>query len=255
MESRCSCDLKFQSNLCFNCDLPAHTVRSLVPMGVNNYPKTPSTVEKLAVAGWFHYGCYGIIRHKVHIPSVLRLVNTGIQILVDKICIFVMEHVGQFEISSMCHLVDDTLESPSHSGHCNHQDWLIGWYRCWMPMWWWCCLYLQQVAGHRIESLQWILLQCFTDNAGKVVVRQITHSSMVFSYKMDSANPITTFSVTKLQSIAAATDVKVFRRLISSAISSPGISASQTHHLMMNYVAQTWCTRNSVPGWPGFESL
>ena len=56
---------------------------------------------------------------------------------------------------------------------------------------------------------------------------------------MDSGNPITTFSVTDLQSIAAATEVKVFPRPMSSATCAPGISVSQTHLLTMNHMAQT----------------
>jgi len=72
---------------------------------------------------------------------------------------------------------------------------------------------------------------------------------------MDSGNPITTFSVTNFQSIAAATEVKVFPRPISSATSAPGISASQTQLLTMNQMAQTWCGRNLVPGRPGIDYL
>jgi hypothetical protein len=36
----------------------------------------------------------------------------------------------------------------------------------------WCCLYQQQVVGHRIQSLEQIPLPLFTVNAGKVVLRQ-----------------------------------------------------------------------------------
>jgi hypothetical protein len=67
----------------------------------------------------------------------------------------------------------------------------------------------------------------------------ITHCSRIFPYEMDSGNPITTFSVRNLQSIAAATEVKVNPRPISSASSAPGISASQIHLLTMNQMAQT----------------
>jgi len=88
---------------------------------------------------------------------------------------------------------------------------------------------------------------------GKSLCAKITHSSRVFPHKMDSGNPITTFSVTNLQSIAAATEVKVFPRPISSATSAPGISASQTHLLTMNQMVHTWCARNLVPGRPGIE--
>ena len=36
----------------------------------------------------------------------------------------------------------------------------------------WCWLDLQQAAGHRIQSLEWIPLSFFTDNAGKAFVRE-----------------------------------------------------------------------------------
>jgi len=90
---------------------------------------------------------------------------------------------------------------------------------------------------------------------GKSLCAKITHSATVFSHKIDSGNLITTFSVTNLQGMAAATEVKVFSRPLSSATSAPGISASQTHLLKMNQMAQTWCTKNFVQGRPGIESL
>jgi len=90
---------------------------------------------------------------------------------------------------------------------------------------------------------------------GNTFCARLTHSSSVFPHKMDSGNPITIFSVTNLQSIAAATKLKVFPRPISSATSAPGISVSQTHLLTMNHIGQTWCTRNLVPGRPGSEYL
>jgi len=84
---------------------------------------------------------------------------------------------------------------------------------------------------------------------------KITHSLQLCHQQMDSGNPSTTFSVTNLQNIAAATEVKVFPRPISSATSAPGISAFQTHLLMMNHLAQSWCARNLVLGRPGIEHL
>jgi len=90
---------------------------------------------------------------------------------------------------------------------------------------------------------------------GKSLCAKITHSSRLFPHKMDSGTPITTFSVTNLQSIAAATEVKVFPRPISSDTSAPGISASQTNLLTMKQMAHTWCTRNLVLGRPGIEYL
>jgi len=72
---------------------------------------------------------------------------------------------------------------------------------------------------------------------------------------MGTGNPITTFSVTNLQRVAAATEVKVLPRPISSATSAPGISPSQTHLLKMNQMAQTSSARNLVKGRPGIVFL
>jgi len=88
---------------------------------------------------------------------------------------------------------------------------------------------------------------------GKSLTTKITHSSRVFPHKMDSGKPITTFSVSSVQIIAAETEVQVFPRPISSTTSAPGISASPTHLRTMNQMAQTWCARNLVPGKPGIE--
>ena len=71
---------------------------------------------------------------------------------------------------------------------------------------------------------------------------------MVFPHKIDSGNPITTFPVSSLHIIAAATEVTVFPRPISSSTSAPAISASQTPIHTMNEMAQIWCARNLVPG-------
>jgi len=49
MESRCSCDLKFESNFRIHRNVPAHTVFSLLLMGIIENPKTPCTVGELAV--------------------------------------------------------------------------------------------------------------------------------------------------------------------------------------------------------------
>jgi len=91
--------------------------------------------------------------------------------------------------------------------------------------------------------------------SGKVLCAKTTYSWRVFPHKMDSGNPITSFSVINLQSIAAATMVTDFPRPISSATSLPGISASQNQFLMMNQMAQTWCSRNIVPRRLGIEYL
>jgi len=89
---------------------------------------------------------------------------------------------------------------------------------------------------------------------GEFLFAKITHSSWVFSHKIDSSNSITTFAVTNLQIMSTATEVKVFPRPISSASSAPGISASHSH-LRMSQMAQTWCTRNWVLDRPGIEYL
>jgi len=90
---------------------------------------------------------------------------------------------------------------------------------------------------------------------GKLLNAKITHSSRVFPHKLTSGNSITTFSVTNLQSIAAASEVEVFPRPISSATSGPGIIASQTHLLILNQMAESWCARNLVTGRPGIDYL
>jgi len=107
----------------------------------------------------------------VDIPSVFRLFNTGVQILVGEIRFLGVQRVDQFEFSSMFHLVDDGLKGLCHSGHGNRQDWFKGGYTCCMTVRW-CCLDLQQLAGHIIQSLEQIPLSFFTDNAMKVVVCQ-----------------------------------------------------------------------------------
>jgi len=165
-----------------------------------------------------------------------------------------MQQVNEFEIGSICHLADDTFEPLCNSGHCYHK---IG-------------LKVDVSAGCPCGGVDWIFNRrwgtelCLLNRyhsrlspiiLGKLVCARFNHSSNVFPHKMDSGNHITTFSVTNLQSIAAATEVKVFRRPIPSATSAPGISASQTHLLTMNYMAQTWCARNLAPGRPGIEYL
>ena len=60
------------------------------------------------------------------IPSVFRLINTAVLILVGEMFIFRVQQVAEFQIGSMCHLIDDSLEGVSHSGHCNDQDWFKG---------------------------------------------------------------------------------------------------------------------------------
>ena len=83
----------------------------------------------------------------------------------------------------------------------------------------------------------------------------VTHSSRLFLHKIDSSNPIATFSVSSLDIIAAPTVVKILPRSISSATSATGIPDCQTHLPTMNHVAKTWGARNFVPGWAGIESL
>ena len=91
--------------------------------------------------------------------------------------------------------------------------------------------------------------------AGKSFCTIFTHLSRVFPQKMDSGDPITTFTFSRLQIIAAATEVKVFPCPISSATSAPGISASQTHIVTMDQIAQTWCPRHFGLGRAGIEYL
>jgi len=62
----------------------------------------------------------------VDIPSVFWLAITGVQILVGESHILGVQLVDEFGIGTMCHLVDNSFEALSHSGHCYHQDWLKG---------------------------------------------------------------------------------------------------------------------------------
>ena len=84
---------------------------------------------------------------------------------------------------------------------------------------------------------------------------KFTHFSQVSPHKINQGSPIATSSVSSWHIIAAATDVKVFPRPISSATSTPGKSESQTHLLTMSPMVQTWCARNLVLGRPGTEYL
>jgi hypothetical protein len=95
----------------------------------------------------------------------------------------------------------------------------------------------------------------FTDNAWNVIVCQNHPLFQGIPHKMDSSNPITTFSVTNLQSIATMTEVKVLPRPMSSTIRAPGISASQTYLLTIYDMAQTWFARNLDPDRPGIEDF
>jgi len=90
---------------------------------------------------------------------------------------------------------------------------------------------------------------------GKSFCALLRHSSRVFPHKIDSGNRITTFWVSCLHLIAAPTEVKVLPRPILPATSDPGISESQTPLLTMNNMAETWCARNFMLGWPGIKSL
>jgi len=138
MESWWSCDLKFESNSRLHHNLSAHVVSDLILMGLIRNPPTSCTVWELTIASGFQSRCYSILWNKVDIPSVFCPVNTGVQILVGEICIVHVLQVHQFEIGSLCHLVDDTLECLCHSGHCYHLDWFMGWCKCWMPLRWSC---------------------------------------------------------------------------------------------------------------------
>ena len=88
---------------------------------------------------------------------------------------------------------------------------------------------------------------------GKLFCARLTHSQRVIPRKINSVNPITTFPVSNLHIIAAAIEVNVLPRHISSATSAPGISVSQTHLLTMNHMTQTQCARYFIPGRPGIE--
>jgi len=159
-----------------------------------------------------------------------------------EIRIFGIQQVDQFEISSMWHLVDDCLQRLSTPGIVTSRigstaDTSAGWpwdSVVWISNRWWGTEFNHWSGYHSPSSLTM---------PGMLLCAKITHSSRVFLHTMDSGNQITTFSVTNLQIIAAATEAQVFPRPIISPTSAPGISASQTHLLTMNHMAQTWCTR------------
>ena len=96
-------------------------------------------------------------------------VNTCVQILVCHIYIVTLQQVCDKEIFSMGYLINDSWEYHCHSGYCDHQGWLTGRDKCWMPVRW-SCLYLQQVAWCRIQSLKQIPQPLLTNNTRQAVV-------------------------------------------------------------------------------------
>jgi len=190
----------------------------------------------------------------VDVPSVFWLVRTGVQILEGEIRIFHVQQVDEFEICCKCHLINETLERLCNSQHCHHQVGSRGDVSAGSP---WGGVFGISMRRRGTE----LCLRSGSHSGsspvipGKSFCTIFTHSSWVFPHKIDSGNPITTFSVSSLQIIATATTVEVFPSPISSATSAPGVSASQTHLVTMNQIAQTWCTRNFVPARPGIEYL
>jgi hypothetical protein len=61
----------------------------------------------------------------VDLPSVFQLVMTGLMIVVGEMCIESLQQVGKFEIGSMCHQVDDSLQSCGDGFECGHH---VGWF-------------------------------------------------------------------------------------------------------------------------------
>lgn len=78
--------------------------------------------------------CLGIMLRIVDIPSGFCLINTGVQFLVGHNFIFGVQQVNEFQIGSICQLVDETCESHCSSGHCHHRDQLEGQCKCWKPL-------------------------------------------------------------------------------------------------------------------------
>lgn len=75
-----------------------------------------------------------------------------------------------------------------------------------------------------------------------------THLLRVFPLNIDSGSPTTTFSVSNMHIIAAAIQVKVVPRPISSTTSASAISECQTHLCTTYHNTETWHTWNQVPG-------
>ena len=120
---------------------------------------------------------------------------------------------------------------------CGGVDWITE--RRWDTEFWLCTWY---------NSRLWLKIW------GKLFCARSCHSVKVFPHKIDCGNRITTFSLSILYIIAAATEVKVFPRPMSSATRAPGISESQTHLSTIHCLAQTRCSRNFVLDRPGIES-
>jgi len=179
----------------------------------------------------------------VHNPLVLRLVNTGFQILVGGIHISRCNQWTSLKsvpcvISSMTLLMVSATLDIVTTRIGSRADISAG---ClWSGVDWIC----KGRQGTEFNLWSGYHFHCLLTMPGKLLCAKITHSSRVFSHTIDSGKLITTFSVTNWKSIATVTEEKVFPRLISSATCAPGISASRTHLLMMNRMDQTWCTKH-----------
>jgi len=109
--------------------------------------------------------------------------------------------------------------------------------------------------GYWILSPQWIPLQFFTEYYGKVIMRHIHPLVKGIPPHNRQWQPRYNFLCQQHTYHCCCDQGEIVPRPILSATSTPGISESQTHLLTLNYIVQTWSTRNIVPGRPGTENL
>jgi len=254
MESRRCSDLNLESNSHVNHNSPAHTVFCLVPMRLIKIPKLHEQCESwplldgFALNGtvsydtrWTFYRCSGLWILLFRSSCFRFAFSVCNKLMRLKMVPYVISSMTLVNVSATPGIVSTRIGSKPNvctAWPCGGVDWISE--RRWCT---------ELCPRNRCNCCSSPII------AGKSFCARWTHSPMVFPHKIDSSNPITTFSFSNLHIIAAATDVTVFPSPISPAPSSPGISVSQTHLLTMNHMTLTWCARNFVPGRPGIEYL
>jgi hypothetical protein len=147
MESRRCSDLKFESNSRIHHYWPAHTIFVLYWWDSSIIPKLHVQRESWPLLDGFTMNVkvsYDMmwIFHRVSGLSILGFRSSWVRFAYSA-----CKKLMSFKSVQMCHLVDDSLEGLCHSGHCDHQDWFMGQYKCRMPVRW-SCLDLQYTAEH-----------------------------------------------------------------------------------------------------------
>jgi hypothetical protein len=173
-------------------------------------------------------------------PSRSWLLKTGVQIPVAEIHIFRIHHVNEFEICCKCHLVNTLWNVSATPGIVSTQIGSRVEVRAGCP-WSGVCSMSMRRQGTKFFLRSGYHFHSSPIIPGKSFGTLFIHSARIFPHKIDSGNPITTFSDSGLHIIAAASEVKVYPSPISATTSARGISASETHLLRMNLSAQTLC--------------